>query len=241
LIQIGVVALAIYLLRSTKLFTLMLIPFLTTILLTFVQIYSSNKALALLFPWRMSVFLVPIASSIILAKLTMVVFKVFSRIYSKNLIHRIFQVALILMILIIGYRGIQKTINLYNSPKIGDTPSTRYITRTYHPGNLYLIPPDLETFRLAAKVPIFIDYKSHPYKGTEVVEWFKRLSFSEKFYETNAQTSCNMLKNSSSLYGITHVVIKNRAFFESCDFLFEVYNDEDFRIYELFTPLEKKQ
>jgi hypothetical protein len=238
LIQIGVAVLAIYLLKSTKLFTILLLPFLTTIILTFVQIYSSNKALALLFPWRMSVFLIPIASSIILANITLVTFRIFNRIYSNNLILRIFQVAIILMIIFIGFRGIEKTINLYNSPKIGDTPSTRFITRTYQPGNIYLVPPDLETVRLAARVPIFIDYKSHPYKDTEVVEWFRRISFSEKFYVTNAQTSCNMLKNKSSIYGITHVVIIRGTIFENCNFMHEVYKDKEFRIYELFTSQE---
>jgi len=30
-----------------------------------------------------------------------------------------------------------------------------------------LVPSDIESFRLGAKVPIFVDYKSNPYKDTD--------------------------------------------------------------------------
>ena len=40
-----------------------------------------------------------------------------------------------------------------------------------------VIPVDLQRFRLATGVPIFVDFKAIPYKDTDVLEWYKRLRF----------------------------------------------------------------
>lgn len=42
-----------------------------------------------------------------------------------------------------------------------------------------VIPVDLQRFRLATGVPIFVDFKAIPYKDTDVLEWYKRLRFAE--------------------------------------------------------------
>jgi len=42
------------------------------------------------------------------------------------------------------------------------------------PGQLWLIPSRLQTFRLATAAG-YVDYKSHPYKDVEVLEWRRRL------------------------------------------------------------------
>jgi hypothetical protein len=232
LYQIALVILSIFLVRRTKLFLVLLLPFLAATFLTIVQVITGNKSLALLFPWRITVFLVPIASSIILASIVSVIFQIFRKPISKST--KPLQWAIFVIIIILGYMGVRRTITLLNTPRIGLTASARFITRTFQFNNLYLIPPDLETFRLATKVPILIDYKSNPFKDTEVVEWFNRIKITNDFYAASAETACSKLQNISNEYSITHVVIKNNspiAKIANCRNTAELYRDANFVVY----------
>ena len=67
--QVGWMVLAMVLVRKTKLFPVMVIPFGLSLLLTLLQIWTGNDTLALLFPWRTSAVLVPLATAINLAAL----------------------------------------------------------------------------------------------------------------------------------------------------------------------------
>jgi len=301
LLQIIVVALSMYLVRSTKILPLLLGPFLAAITLTAAQLLTGNKTLALLFPWRISVFLVPIASSIIIASIISVIFQIFQQSFSKNWLKqrptqlalliggitivvlslvsdfvgigaqsgfgtkqflgiivgfglltasltvahwqevsrvlqqtrvvRLLQAAIIGAIILLGILGVRHTITLLNTPRVGITASTRFIASTYQPGNLYLIPPDLEWFRLATRIPIFVDFKSHPYKDTELIEWFNRVEIAKDFYASSGDTACSILQNMSDKYGITHVI--SRSSITNCGILNELYRDTDFVIYEV--------
>jgi hypothetical protein len=53
--------------RNKKLFYILIITFMVGIILTIAQIFSGSLVIALLFPWRLSTFLIPIAVSAIIA------------------------------------------------------------------------------------------------------------------------------------------------------------------------------
>jgi hypothetical protein len=145
-----------------------------------------------------------------------------------------FQALFIGAIIILGYLGARNTITLFNIPRVGVTEFTRFIESTYRPGNLYLIPTDMESFRLAAKIPIFVDFKSHPYKSTEVIEWFKRVEIAKNFYASCGDTAYrSILQSMSNEYGITHVVLKSESSIANSVLLHESYRDSDFVIYEI--------
>jgi hypothetical protein len=301
LFQIIVVVLSIYWVRRTQMLPVLLGPFLAAMILTTAQVLTGNKSLALLFPWRISVFLVPIASSVILASIVSIIFQIFQQSLSKHWfvqkptrlalliggitivglslvsdfvgigsqsgfgmkqllgiivglglltagltvprwqevfrvlqqtrIVRLLQGAVLGAIIMLGYSGVQHTTTLLNTTKVGVTASTRFIASTYQPGNLYLIPPDVETFRLAARVPIFVDRKSHPYKDTQLIEWFNRVESAKDFYASSGDTACSILQNMSDKYGITHVISESSI--ANCGMLHESYRDVDFVIYEV--------
>jgi hypothetical protein len=229
--QIMVVVLSIYLVRHTRIFPILLTAFLASVLLTVTQLLTGNKSLALLFPWRISTFLVPIASSLILAKMVSIGFQILNKRPSKFV--RSFRTVILAVILLLSYLGIRQTITLLNSPRAGLTASARFIASTYQSGHLYLIPPDMELFRLAARVPIFVDYKSHPFKDTEVIEWFNRVEITDKFYDTRGKTACNLLHNLSDKYKITDVILKRESSLTNCGAVYEVYRDANFVIYKV--------
>jgi hypothetical protein len=230
--QISIILLAIFLIRRTRLFAILLLPFLAGVILTITQVATSNKSLALLFPWRISVFLVPIASAIIFAQFIALLFQRFNGAISKN--SKIIQAVGLVITLLIGYVGLRQTITLFNSPKVGVSSTTNFISSTFQPGNLYLIPPDVDSFRLAARVPVFVDFKSHPYKDVEVVEWFNRITRAHDFYAASGKTACNIFDNLTKDYPITHVVMKNDSSIVDCSMLHEIIKGSDFVVYEVF-------
>jgi len=91
----------------------------------------------------------------------------------------------------------------------------------------------MELFRLAARVPIFVDYKSHPFKDTEVIEWFNRVEITDKYYDTRGKTACNLLHNLSDKYKITDVILKRESSLTNCGAVYEVYRDANFVIYKV--------
>ena len=68
-LQILWVLLALALVRKHRLFPVLFAPFLLGAALTLVQVLTRSNTLALLFPWRISAVLVPIATAVILARL----------------------------------------------------------------------------------------------------------------------------------------------------------------------------
>lgn len=135
--------------------------------------------------------------------------------------------------MIIGYWGVRNLITLHNAPKVGLTPSAKFVTSTFQPGNIYLIPPDLESFRIAARVPVFIDFKSHPYRDIEIIEWFDRIKIANDFYAARAEVACNILRNIYGKYAITHVVLRNAFSITNCEILHELYKDSEFVVYRV--------
>lgn len=192
---------------------------------------TGNQSLTLLFPWRMSTFLVPIGTSLILAKFVSFVFQVLNKRISR--VVRSLRTVSIAAIILLGSLGVHQTITLLNTPRAGLTASAMFMTSTYQPGDLYLIPPDMELLRLAAKVPIFIDYKSNPYKDTDVIEWFNRVEIANDFYAASGKTACHMLNNLSDQYGITDVILKSESATADCELLHEVYKDTDWAVYRV--------
>lgn len=231
LFQLTLVAFSIYLVRRTRLFPLLLAPLLAAMVLTVVQVITGNKSLALLFPWRISVFLVPIASAVVLATIVSVAFRIFSKPISR--FTKPLLAGILAAVLILGYLAVDRTITLLNTPRRGVSASTRFVASTFQLGNLYLIPPDMASFRLAASVPIFIDYKSHPYKDTEIVEWFDRVEIARDFYASSGDSACSILRNTTDKYNITHVVLGSDSSNGDCGTLHKVYGDSDFAIYEV--------
>src|SRR5262249_27695037 len=66
-----------------------------------------------------------------------------------------------------------------------------------------IIPVNLQQFRLHAEAPIFVDFKSIPYKDVEVLEWHERLQQNQQFYDQLRAGNCADVQR----HGITHVVL----------------------------------
>jgi hypothetical protein len=67
-LQIVWTILALVVVRRSRLFAVLLIAFLGALALSLAQLLTKSETLALLFPWRMSAVLVPVATTVILAR-----------------------------------------------------------------------------------------------------------------------------------------------------------------------------
>jgi hypothetical protein len=102
-------------------------------------------------------------------------------------------------------------------------------------GQVYLIPPKRQDFRLATGQPAFVDFKAIPYAPAEVLQWYDRLRLAQFFYRDDpAQIDCHLLDRAASA-GVTHVVLEQAQFGVDCERLHKLWGDGTFEIDQL-TP-----
>lgn len=225
------VAIAIVLVRHTPLATILLIPYAIAVSLTGVQMLTDSDMLAFIAPWRISVFLVPVATGIILGQFISWLFRRFHRTALRHeiLIARA-SIAVILTLAIIG--GYHQVQRLHAEDET--FPMMKFVRDHLQAEQTYLIPPDskeLRKFRLYTGAPILVTRKTHPYQDIEVIEWNHRLELGKEFYKVKRRRSCRMLRNEFSDYGITHVVLPKENFKSRCRRLVELYRDEEYGVY----------
>jgi hypothetical protein len=110
-------------------------------------------------------------------------------------------------------------------------PMMDFVRRSLVRGELFLIPPDLERFRLRSGAPAVVDAKSHPYKDVEVLEWSARLALSRRFYATG---DCAVLREILTRYGVNRVVFDaSAAVGTPCEGLDQTYVDPTFAVYRV--------
>ena len=234
-IQIGIVIVALFLVRKSRLFLVMLVPFLGGLLFTLIQSFTNNNSLALIAPWRVSVFLVPLSTSLIIAYLLSAVFDKFKAQITRFQFLWIGMCILVILFVVQGGIAVQRTRNnkYYKQPTLS---MMNYVKQTKSSGQVYLIPTrdnKFDEFRLYTGAPVFINWKSHPYQDFEVVEWYNRNQLAEKFYNSESPTACSVLQELSSNYQITHVILDLEQPAPACDDLQETYRDERYAVYAI--------
>jgi hypothetical protein len=78
------------------------------------------------------------------------------------------------------------------------------------PGQTWLVPPTdgrFDAFRLQTGVPIVANWKSHPYKDREVLEWHRRVADVRSFYGSSGDAACRSLDRLRETYLVTHAVV----------------------------------
>jgi hypothetical protein len=256
--QIGWILVAMFLVRGSRLFVVLSVCFVGSLVLTLVQVATGNDTLALLFPWRTSSFLVPIATAVILTQ-TLNHFA-FCSYPAMQYINGFVLIIFVMGGVVISYCSLGYRINTQ------ETKLLEYIRDHKASEDIYLLPVelpnltsgqrgaaslnftqppkrstqkqnisvDLQQFRLFTGAPIYIDFKSIPYKDVEVLEWHRRVLWNHRLYE---QRDWNKDEITTELArrNITHIVATtDRAI--SCDALMPVYTDEHYRLYRLRLP-----
>jgi hypothetical protein len=243
--------------RRTALLPVLGVPFVLGAVLTLVQVATGSNTLALLFPWRVSSVLVPVATAVVLARLVALPELPLDGVAAKALS------GVAIIALVAG--GLWISVNrlaFQNSNE--DLAVMDFVRRTKKLGDLYfipvsipdlarstrgslssdfkplpdkrsdarVIPVDLVRFRLYTGAPIFVDFKSIPYQYAEVLEWDRRLRQALQVQDGlraghTAEALAELRRE-----GVTHLVVP-----ASCplrgDGVARVYGDDYYLVYRL--------
>jgi hypothetical protein len=238
-IQLGIMVIGLLLAyRSPRLFTIMLSLFTGGLLVSLVQVLMDNNSLALMAPWRVSVLLVPLSVSLILAFL---VSGLIDLLHLNHPRYLLIIAPIALYIIFINVRGGNTLQNIYGtgSRERKMVEMMNFVKTSYEPGDVYLIPAtdaSFDDFRLFTGVPILITWKSHPYKDVEVLDWYKRVEAADRFYKAPPGETCPLLADLVAKYSINHVVLKGKEAGLSCDFTAEIYRESRYSIYAIDRP-----
>jgi hypothetical protein len=260
--QLGWVLLAMSLVRGSRLFAIMTMTFALSLLLTLVQFGTGNDTLALLFPWRSSAILVPLATTVVLTRVVNWITDWFP---SPSLPRRRAMAVVcgvVLAILTVGgaaidYFGLgyqtnaqelellhyirahkqskevyllpvevpKLTTGKRGAPSLNFTPPPRRNAQTQ------VISVDLQRFRLFTGAPIYVDFKSIPYKDVEVLEWDERVRWNHALHKQR-DWNREEIKIELARRRVTHVIATADRDLRG-EALEQVYSDQYYRLYRV--------
>jgi len=229
IVQIVLITVAMIFVRRTKLFWILLIGTLSALLATLLVIFSQSKALALMFPWRISTILVPLAVAMILARGVRYLIQTRSEYLGKNN-RSLIWICLGVIGLLIAIGLIRFSIEYQMKRQVLENGIYQFARTNQSTREIYLIPPKMQDFRLETGAPVYVDSKSIPYREDEVLEWYRRLQYANSAYYSDS-FDCRILNRFRRLEGVTRVVIPTNGEELSCDFLIEDYRDKYYRVY----------
>jgi hypothetical protein len=260
--QIGGIVVAMCLVRGSRLFAILFVPFVLSLLLTLAQVATGNDTLALLFPWRMSSVLVPIATAVLLTWLVKGAAACFRppAPWGERTIRTAFVVALAVLVAggvainyyDLGYRTDNQEIPLLEYVRDHKASGETYLLPVEVPtltsgkrgaASLNFMPPpqrskqgqvisvDLQRFRLFTGAPIYVDFKSIPYKDSEVLEWRERVEWNHGLYK-DRDWDRRQIAAELARRRITHVVATTDRDIR-CGALEFVREAEGYRVYRV--------
>ena len=196
--------------RCGRLFFVLTFCFLVSVVLTIAQILSDNQGLALLFPWRTSAWIIPVATAVITGILTAKVIHWVTALKSERITRLVIRSAIaisIAFLVVAASLGVHRTVASAHAIRSYDAVAS-FVRSHSQPNQVYLVPVHLEWFRLETGTPIFVDNKTHPYRDNEVIDWYERMELTRAFYQSmdtlSIRIAFDRIRRKSP---VTHVVV----------------------------------
>jgi hypothetical protein len=228
-IKLLVVLGAMLTVRRSRLLPILSFPAAVGLALTLVQVATGNDRLALLFPWRVSTVLVPVSSTILATRALVWGFDWLDQrdmMPSPSTLGWAW--ATLAILALSGSAAF--LVRLQNKRQAPEQTLFAEVRHMAAPGQVFLIPPKLQDFRLATGQPAYIDFKSIPYQPGEVLEWYDRVRLAQFFYRDDlADVNCHLIEQAAQA-GITHVVLAEPQLGLDCDGLLKLWGNEAFEI-----------
>lgn len=170
--------------------------------------FSSNYAVAVQFPWRSSVYLVPLSTIILMVIMTWLISLIPDDIrLNRSHLKPLMIVGLLFVV------GIE--FGIFVKDKLPPLePSNRdfvyaAIAEATEPDDVILIPAGdtafLNSSRLAMKRPIYIDEKATPFKAHEFMEFWRRNEFLQAFSVAPLREQLELCKDEDIDYFVTYM------------------------------------
>jgi hypothetical protein len=226
-LQVAWLAAGIAAYRRTPLFVPLAAAAAGGLALTLVQAATGDATLALLFPWRISAVLVPVATGAAAAGL--------AKLAESTIPPRpLLAVSGLLVAAAVGGAAVVYAEKLGYQETAAEAELLRRVAATRRPGELYLLPADfpdppktrgsksltfvpvpktdrpaifeLQRFRLGTGAAAYVDFKSVPYRDDEVLEWRRRVATAARWYRL-ADWDASGAATEAAAEGVTHVVV----------------------------------
>ena len=242
-----------YLYRQSRLVAVLCLPLAGATVLTLIQWQSGNATLALLFPWRLSVVLMPLAS---LGSIVVLVYWLERWNWpwlEQCLAGAWFATAVCGAVVVIwqgwGYRehaaesAVMANVAEHRRPgdcylvptRVQSPPKSRgSYSSTFLPKSGNQTRPSIfefQRFRLATGAAIYIDFKSIPYQDREVIEWWRRVNEVEQWYATPDWEKSGVIV-ALQQRGVSHVVIPRDSPVQAVGWE-QLYHDASYTLYRL--------
>ncbi|HWZ89555.1 MAG TPA: DUF6798 domain-containing protein [Polyangiaceae bacterium] len=182
MLRVAVIVLAIALTRGRTRALLALCASATLAATALVAVLG-RPDLRLLFPWRTSVWLVPSSTALLFGWLS----AAFSRERAPWL-----RLCLVPLLAACGYRFLRPNSRAAAEDYLGVALARTVPVRERERWAL-LVPVTWESVRLNAPADIYVDFKSHPYKDNEVLEWWRRVQLARAVFPSNGELGCESL------------------------------------------------
>ena len=200
--------------KNKRIFIPLIVLGFLSIFFTLIQFFTENNSLALTFPWRASVFLIPISTMIITSFLI-------QKFFSNKINLRTFSI--ILFTIIFSFFFIKNHfIKNSNKDFYKKLELIKKINKNYDSIERILIPVELTYIRMNTGLPIFIDWKHHAFKYSEIIIWKNRINLAEKFFTSNEFEERKLiLENINKIEKVSHILIYQKDLYNNCDNLID--------------------
>lgn len=259
LAQIAWIGLGLWLARGTRLGAALLLVAVLTLTLSLAQAATGSDLLALLFPWRATAYLVPMATAIVLTRLVQMLIPRFEASAGMRQALVIGSAALMVALAATGI-WLLSSGEAYRQPA-DELPVMEYVRTNKRDGDIYLVPIvlpvappaprsptpsdfkpadasrpahqfDLQRFRLYTGAPLYVDFKAIPYKDVDVLEWRDRVLWARNLYSHLGDQSLGGLHEALRQRGITHVVARS-GHEVRCRELTKIYEEGGYALYRV--------
>lgn len=225
---------ALWVTRRRPIFPVLWITGAATIFLTTVQGVTQSNTLAMLFPWRFSVILVPLSTTILAAAIVQWLTTRTAFFRQKSLWVKTLSTA---GLVVLAGVGAYKFAAAYQSrQQSSESALFAAVKAIPYEGQVYLIPLKMQDFRLETGMPIVVEYKAAPQSSQGVLEWYERVQEVDHFYSGLPWgEACQRLPELVQRYGVTHIIVPlAEGNHQSC--LEEIAHTDEYGIYRPITP-----
>ena len=230
--QTLIVLTALALVRRSRLFAILLVGTIFVAASTAAQMASGDPTLALLFPWRLSTVLVPVATTCLTAA---IVAGGLDRLAERPGMIRGLQAAALVAVGLAATAGIFRfSAEVEAQREDPAAPMMAFVADSLALGDLYFIDPKLQDFRLRTGAPIVVEAKAIPYRDDEVTAWYDRLKVARSFFLGRPEwIDCAGADVARDEFGATHVVLSPEQLGLTCPQWEELYNDGTYAVFRI--------
>ncbi len=200
-VQMALLVAAVALARRTALGWIIGVPAALAVALTVAGALGVDPVAAAQ-PWRVSIVLVPVATVSLLAHLSARI----AALPTRGRTALSWTIWLALAASVAGGAVLQVRLFGPRAPEHECREVWKFARETRTPRSVYVTPPEWQRFRIETLTPVVVNWKTHPQRDVEVLEWDRRLQLVQDMYAARGAGRVALIEQLREELAITHIV-----------------------------------